>query len=88
MEKVCSSKELMDYISKMDRENSVCQFYIPGKGTFTLVLQEEEQRSIYADAEANPELKAMIEESRREYKQGRGVSTHELLKSLSAEDFH
>lgn len=87
MEKKRFSEELMDYISNMDRDNSVCQFYIPGKGKFTLVLQEEEQRSILADVEANPELKAMIKESRREYKQGLGMSTSDLLKSLSVENF-
>jgi hypothetical protein len=87
MEKVGSPEELMDYISRMDRENSVYQFHIPGKGRFTLVLQEEEQRSIQADVEANPELKAMIEESRKELKQGSGITPSDLLKSLSVEDF-
>jgi hypothetical protein len=48
-----------------------------GKGQFTLVLQEEEQRSIQADVEANPELKAMIEQSRREFKLGKAMSTSE-----------
>jgi hypothetical protein len=87
MEKVLSSEELMDYISTMDRENSVYQFYIPGKGKFTLVLQEEEHRSIEADVQANPELKRMIEESSSEFKQGLGMSSSQLLKSLSKKDF-
>lgn len=87
MEKVRSTEELMEYISNMNRENSVCQFIIPGKGRFTLVLQEEDQQSISADAEANPELKRMIEESRVQYKQGLGMSTSELLKSLAPKDF-
>lgn len=71
----------------MSRDNSVYQFHIPGKGKFTLVLQEEEQRSIQADVEANPELKFMIEQSKQEFKLGKTMSTSELLKSLSAKDF-
>ncbi|WP_236595830.1 hypothetical protein [Paenibacillus sp. EPM92] len=48
MEKVNSPEELMENISNMSRDNSVYHFHIPGKGKFTLVLQEEEQRSIQA----------------------------------------
>ncbi|RAV02340.1 hypothetical protein [Paenibacillus sp. YN15] len=87
MEKVNSPEELMENISNMSRDNSVYQFHIPGKGKFTLVLQEEEQRSIQADVEANPELKFMIEQSKQEFKLGKSMSTSELLKSLSPEDF-
>ncbi|WP_010530120.1 hypothetical protein [Lentibacillus jeotgali] len=77
-----SSEELMKRIENMDRDNSVFQFSIPGKGKFTLVLQEEEENSIKADVEKNPHLKQMIEESQNEYKEGRGMSTSELFKSL------
>ncbi|WP_040948240.1 hypothetical protein [Gorillibacterium massiliense] len=87
MEKVNSQKELMENIANMNRDNSVFQFRIPGKGKFTLVLQEEEQRSIQADVEANPELKDMIEQGRKEFKLGKFTSTSEILKSLSPEDF-
>ncbi|MCD9022846.1 hypothetical protein [Cohnella silvisoli] len=87
MEKVHSSEELMGFISNMDHDNSVCQFYVPGKGKFTLVLQEEEQRSVLADVETNPELGKMIEESMKEYKARLGMSTSDLLTSLSPEDF-
>ncbi|MCI3919667.1 hypothetical protein MO973_05395 [Paenibacillus sp. TRM 82003] len=83
MEKLQSTEELMEFIANMNRNNSVRQFFIPGKGTFTLVLQEEDFRSIEAEAEANPQLKQMINESREEYKQGKAMSTSELLKSLS-----
>lgn len=71
----------------MDRENSVVQFSIPGKGRFTLVLQEEDEQSIKSDIEANPELEIMIKESQKQYKKGYGMSTSELLKSLSPKDF-
>ena len=87
MEKVRSSEDLMEYISTMNRDNSVCQFIIPGKGKFTLVFQEDDQQSIHADVEANPELRWMIEESRQEYKKGLGMSTSELIKSMSSKDF-
>jgi hypothetical protein len=87
MEKVRSSEELMEYITNMDRENSVGQFIIPGKGQFTIVLQEEDQGSIAADVRQNPELRQMIETGRKEYEQGLGMSTAELLKLLSPKDF-
>lgn len=87
MDKVNSPEELMESIANMSRDNSVYQFRIPGKGIFTLVLQEEEQRSIQADVEANPELQAMIEQSRQEYKLGKGMNTSEILKSFSPKDF-
>ncbi|WP_339250317.1 hypothetical protein NSQ43_11480 [Sporosarcina sp. FSL W8-0480] len=82
-----SSEELMNRIANMNRDNSVLQFSLPGKGRFTLVLQEEDEVSIKSDVEKNPLLKQMIEESNKEYKLGKGMSTSELLKSLSAKDF-
>jgi hypothetical protein len=87
VEKLRSTEELMECISSMNRDNSVCQFYIPRKGKFTLVLQEEDQTSINTEAEVNPELKRMIHESREQYKQGLGMSTSELIKSFSPKDF-
>ncbi|PIB73049.1 hypothetical protein AOA60_00035, partial [Pseudomonas sp. 2822-17] len=75
----------MKYISNMDSENSVFQFSIPGKGKFTLVLQEDEQ-SIQGEVEKNPELKRMLKESMEQYENGRGMTTTELLKSLSKKD--
>lgn len=87
MEKVNSPEELMESIANMSRDNSVYQFQIPGKGTFTLVLQEEEERSIQAEVEANSELRALIEQSRKEFKQGKAMSTSEILKSFSPGDF-
>ncbi|MFD4705163.1 hypothetical protein ACFWM3_09855 [Gottfriedia sp. NPDC058432] len=86
MEKAHFLEELMRFISNMDRDNSVVQFSVPGKGRFTLVLQEEEQ-SIKADVEANPEIEIMIRKSQDEYKKGLGVSTSEFLKSISSKDF-
>lgn len=86
MDFIKSSEELMKHISDMDRNNSVLQFTIPGKGKFTLVFQEDED-SIETDIEKNPTLKQMIKESQREYKEGKGMTTSELLHSLSPRDF-
>lgn len=82
-----TSEELMKHIAKMDRDNSVFQFSIPGKGKFTLVLQEEAEESIKSEAEKNPQLKQMIRESQNEYEEGKGMTTKDLLKSMSIEDF-
>ena len=87
MESFRTVEELMNRISTMNSDNSVCQFRIPGKGKFTLVLQEETQISIKNDVENNPELKAMIQESREQYQLGHGMSGSELIDSLSPEDF-
>jgi hypothetical protein len=85
--KVLSSEELMKHIDDMDRENSVMQFSIPGKGRFTLVLQEEDDHSIEADVKKNPQLEIMFKESEVQYKEGLGITTSDLLKSLSEKDF-
>ncbi|MDE5415164.1 MAG: hypothetical protein LPK26_20315 [Bacillaceae bacterium] len=87
MGKILSSEELMKYISNMNSENSILQFSIPGKGKFTLVLQEEDKQSIKTEAEKNPELKRMLKESMEQYENGHGITTTELLRSLSKKDF-
>ncbi|MBU8907474.1 hypothetical protein [Desertibacillus haloalkaliphilus] len=89
MGKIQSSEELMKYIENMNSDNSVLQFSIPGKGKFTLVLQEEDddKKSIQSETEENPELKRMLKESVGQYENGRGMSTSELLNSLSKKDF-
>lgn len=87
MEKAHFSAKLMKHISEMDCDNSVVQFSIPGKGRFTLILQEEAEPSILADVVANPKLELMIKESQEQYKKGFGMLTSELLKSVSAKHF-
>lgn len=84
---IFSPEELLKYIDKMDRDNSVVQFSIPGKGQFTLVLQEEDERPIFADVKKNPQLDIMFKESEAQYKEGLGISTEDLLKSFSKKDF-
>lgn len=87
MQQLRSPEDLMAHISNMDSENSVSHVFIPGKGTFTIMLQEEEGQSVTAEILANPELKQMIDKSREEIKQGLGMTTSELLCSLSPNDF-
>lgn len=87
MGKIHSSDELMKHISSMSKDNSVFQFSIPGKGKFTVVLQEEDEQSIQSDVEANPELEYMLTESQKQYENGLGMSTAEILKALSKKDF-
>ncbi|MFG6114920.1 hypothetical protein ACGTN9_07005 [Halobacillus sp. MO56] len=87
MGKIQSPEELMKYIDDMNSENSVVQFSIPGKGQFTLVLQEEDEPSIKSDVEKNPNLERMFNEGEEQYKKGLGISTSEFLESLSEKDF-
>lgn len=87
MDFISSSEDLMDHIANMDRNNSVFQFSIAGKGKFTLVLQEEAINSIEEDTKNNSILKQMIQDSQSEYKQGKSISTSDLIESLSIEDF-
>jgi len=87
MQKLRSPEDLMAHITNMDSENSISHVIIPGKGKFTIMLQEEEGKSVATEILANTELKQMIDESREEIKQGLGMSTSELLESLSPENF-
>lgn len=87
MEEVRTTEELMEQITNMNKDNSVCQVFIPGKGKFAIVLQEEDTNSIAADVQSNPGLKQMMKESLEAYNNGRSMSTSDLKKSLSPKDF-
>lgn len=87
MQKINSSDELLKQINQMNKENSVTQFIIPGKGKFTIVLQEEIDSSIQSEVDNDPELKKMIHDSRAAYKEGKAMSTSEFIKTLSPGDF-
>ncbi|MEK0315576.1 hypothetical protein [Cohnella sp. 56] len=67
MGKVQTESELFDHIGRMSRTNSVSQIFIPGKGTFTIVLQEEDPLSINAEVASAPRLRQMIQDSRARY---------------------
>lgn len=87
MKYIESTEELMNRIANMDHDNTIFQFSILGKGRFTLVLQEEDEDSIKSDVEKIPQLKQMIDESKSEYKSDKGMSTSQILGSLSTKDF-
>jgi hypothetical protein len=84
---VFSPKDLLDQLESMSKENSVRQVYIPGKGKFTIRFEEEDQNSIAAEVQANPNLEHMMNEGLEAYKSGKSYTTEELLKSLSIKDF-
>ncbi len=48
---------------------------------------EENQRSIAADIQANPSIGQMFKESLEAYHRGDYLTTEELIRSLSPEDF-
>ena len=87
MDIICSPHELMVRIEKLTKDDSVCQVLIPGKGQVTIVFQSNEPETIVSDVYGDPELRDQIENSRHAYKQGEVMTTSELLKSLSSEDF-
>lgn len=87
MEKVDSSQDLMDKFQELDKDHSVCQVFIPGRGRFTIVLQEEDTPSVQQEIENDPELTQMIRDSRKAYRKGDVQTTSELNQSLSPKDF-
>lgn len=84
---VFSPKDLLDQFESMSKENSVREVFIPGKGKFTIRFEDEDQDSIAADVQANPNLERMMNEGLDAYKSGKRYTTNELLKSLSIKDF-
>jgi hypothetical protein len=85
--KILTSNELLKYVLNMDMNNSVFQFLLPGKGKFTLVMQEEDKQAIEADVLYNKGLEQMFIVSEEEYHRGLGITTQELLSTLSEKDF-
>ena len=86
MKNIHSADELFSVLNKMNKDNSVSQFLIPGKGKFTLVYQEVEN-PIDEEIESDQELKNLIHESLAAYERGEYQTTSELLESLSKEKF-
>jgi hypothetical protein len=59
MKEVQTIEDLMEQFSNMNIENAVCQFFISGKGKFTIILQEEDYRMVNDSMEAEKEGRAM-----------------------------
>lgn len=87
MDIIHSAQDLMQRIEKLSSDNSVCQVFIPGKGQFTIVLQANEQVTIADEVRGDSELGQTIESSRKAYKQSEVMTTAELLKSITKNDF-
>jgi len=87
MQKIRSGTELYEHIGKMSKKNSVTQIYVPGKGTFKILLQEEESPSILSEVESNSQLRQMIKDSRAAYKTGDRITTGQFIADISPNDF-
>jgi hypothetical protein len=87
MDVIHSSEDLMEQIKKLTNSNSVCQVFVPGKGQLTIVLQTNEIGLIAKEAQDDPELRKMLNESKIAYENGEYLSTDELIKSMSVKDF-
>lgn len=88
MLEIKSSEDLLQQLRKMNKDHSVSQFRIPGKGKFTVVFQEgEDDSSIQSEISSDNELKQMIHDSRRAYKEKKVMDTSEIIKSFSPRDF-
>ena len=87
MDIIHTPHELMERIEKLDKEHSVCQVFIPGKGQVTIVFQANDNETIASEVQADPELGELIQSSRSAYQRGDVMTTSELLKSLSSKDF-
>lgn len=87
MDIIHSAQDPMQRIEKLSGDNSVCQVFIPGKGQFTIVLQANEQVTIADEVQGDSKLGQMIEGSRKAHKRGEVMTTAELLKSITKNDF-
>ncbi|MBP1968517.1 hypothetical protein J2Z83_000609 [Virgibacillus natechei] len=86
MKNINSAEELYEELEKLGKDNSLTRFSIPGKGRFTLVYEENE-KTIQEEVDEDEELKQMIHESRKDYKEGRYVTISEFIKSTYEKDF-
>lgn len=87
MDIIHSANDLMQRIEKLSTDDSVCQVFIPGKGQLTIVLQASDRVSIANEVQADAELGEMIKLSRAAHNQGKVMTTSELLKPMSKNDF-
>jgi hypothetical protein len=81
MKEVRTTEDLMEQLSNMNKENSVCQVFIPGKGKFTIVLQQEDYRSTAPVIQSYPYLNQMLNDSMEVEKEGRAKSASELMRN-------
>ncbi|OFW75581.1 MAG: hypothetical protein A2201_11810 [Alicyclobacillus sp. RIFOXYA1_FULL_53_8] len=87
MDIIYSAQDLMQRIEKLTNDDSVCQVFVPGKGQLTIVLQAKSELSIAEEVQEDPELREMLQDSRKAHQAGDVMTTDELLKSISKSDF-
>lgn len=87
MDVIHTPHELMERIEKLDKEHSVCQVFIPGKGQVTIVFQANDVETVASEVQADSQLGELIHSSRKAYQRGEVMTTSELLTSLSSKDF-
>ncbi|NOU67404.1 hypothetical protein GC096_25495 [Paenibacillus sp. LMG 31461] len=80
MKEVRSIEDVMLQISNMNKENSICQFVLPGKGRFIIVLQEQDDSSTHAVIQ-NPYLEQNVIDSTGLEKQIGAMSASELMRN-------
>ncbi|MEK4365402.1 hypothetical protein MKX68_23460 [Paenibacillus sp. FSL M8-0212] len=49
MKEVITASDLMEQLINMNKENSVCQVRIPGKGLYVIVLQDDYSTVLSSD---------------------------------------
>jgi hypothetical protein len=87
MKNIMSFEELLSIMNKMNKDNSICSIFVPGKGKFTVIFQEEDCTSIASDINSDLGLKQMIADSRDSYTKEDTMTTSGLIKSLSPKNF-
>ncbi|WGV60397.1 hypothetical protein QIH01_04500 [Brevibacillus brevis] len=81
MKEVRTTEDLIEQLSNMNKENSVCQVFIPGMGKFTIVLQEGDSRSTAPVIQSAPYLKQTVNEIMESEKKGHAMSASELMRN-------
>ena len=82
MKNINSPEELYKEFDKMNEDNTVTKFCVPGRGNFTLVYEEKREKTIQKEVDSDVELQKMFHESRKEYKEGRYRTTSEIVDSI------
>lgn len=82
-----TADELFYELDKLNKDNSVLQFTVLGKGKFTLVFQGFNSTTIQEDVNTGDESNKMIHESRKDYKDGRDKTISEMIESLFIEKY-
>jgi len=86
VEVIRSAEDLMARVEQLTPEESVCQVLIAGKGQVTIVLQGSPVVSIEQEARDDANLATIIAESREAYRNGKVMTTDQVLRSLGSDE--